>query len=133
MKQQILQLIWPTVKVPAHVQTGKDGEEAARRHLSRLGYRILAYNARIGAHDEIDVIALDPADNVLVFVEVKTRSKDDPDYRPDLNITLTKRAAMSRAARQWVAEHEWQGGYRLDAVFVVEGRVKEHVQEIAWS
>lgn len=133
MIQQPLRLRWPHIHLPLHVITGREGEEAARHHLSRLGYRILACNARVGPHDEIDLIALDPADKVLVFVEVKTRSRDDPDYRPDLNITSAKRTAMSRAARRWIAEHHWEGGYRMDAVFVAAGKVKEHVRELAWS
>lgn len=132
MKQQSLRLRWPRTPQSVHLETGREGEEAARQHLSRMGYRILACNARIGPHDEVDLIAFDPADGVLVFVEVKTRSRSDPDYRPDLNMTAAKRTAMSRAARRWVAENAWEGGYRMDAVFVVAGKVREHVRELAW-
>lgn len=116
----------------AHVRTGRRGERIARRHLVRLGYRILACNARVGRHDEIDIVAFDPLDRVLVFVEVKTRDRNHPDYRPDLNMTPAKRAAMVRAARQWVEARDWRGGYRLDAVFVVGSLVKEHLRELAW-
>lgn len=131
--QLSLGLRWPSKKTTVHAETGREGEEAARRHLARLGYRIIAFNARVGLHDEIDVIAFDPADGVIVFAEVKARARDDPDYRPDLNVTAAKRAAMSRAARQWIADNGWQGGYRLDAVYVTAGTVKEHLRELSWT
>ena len=51
---------------------GKMGEDVAAEYLSDLGYDIVErnYNVRMG---EIDIIAVSPED-VLVFVEVKTRS-----------------------------------------------------------
>lgn len=131
--QQQLRFIWPRTELPTHVQTGQRGEEAARRFLSRTGYRILAINARVGAHDEIDIVAYDPADRVMVFVEVKTRARDSADYRPEMNITSTKRSRMARAARLWVAQCGWQGGYRLDAVFVVGESVTRHVKDLQWG
>lgn len=131
--QQQLRLLWPRTELPTHVETGHRGEEAARRFLVRHGYRILAVNARIGMHDEIDVIAYDPADRVMVFAEVKTRARDSADYRPEMNITHVKRSRMARAARTWVDQCGWQGGYRLDAVFVVGGTVMQHVKELAWE
>lgn len=50
---------------------GKKGEEEAKKYLISLGYNILNTNYRnkIG---EIDIIAMDK--NVLVFIEVKTRT-----------------------------------------------------------
>jgi putative endonuclease len=51
-------------------ETGKIGEEAARRYLERLGYRIIETNYR-DKLGETDIIGFDGS--VLVFVEVKTR------------------------------------------------------------
>jgi putative endonuclease len=50
---------------------GNVGEEAATRHLQKLGYRILARNFRCPA-GEIDIIA--ELKGTLAFVEVKARS-----------------------------------------------------------
>lgn len=52
---------------------GKTGENRAVYYLDRKGYRIISrnYRCRVG---EIDIIAMDEADNTLCFVEVKTRS-----------------------------------------------------------
>ncbi|MFO7273824.1 MAG: YraN family protein [Symbiobacteriaceae bacterium] len=51
-------------------QVGREGEEAAVRYLTSLGYRVIARNVRFRS-GEIDVVARDG--DVLVFVEVKTR------------------------------------------------------------
>jgi len=55
-------------------ETGRRGEQLARVHLKERGYRILAVNWRSPSdrRDEIDLVALDG--EVLVFVEVKTRT-----------------------------------------------------------
>ncbi|HYF75894.1 MAG TPA: YraN family protein [Symbiobacteriaceae bacterium] len=50
---------------------GRAGEEAAARHLSELGYRILARNVRF-RFGELDIVA--EQNDCLVFVEVKTRT-----------------------------------------------------------
>jgi putative endonuclease len=49
---------------------GRLGEQLAAAHLERLGFMIVARNART-RHGEIDLIAFDGG--VLVFAEVKTR------------------------------------------------------------
>ena len=50
---------------------GRAAEDAAVRHLERLGYEIFARNVRLGGA-EIDVIARDG--DAIVFVEVRSRS-----------------------------------------------------------
>lgn len=56
-------------------ERGDAGEAFAAKFLRREGAKILLRNWRHG-RDEIDIVALDGA--CLVFVEVKTRSEDDP-------------------------------------------------------
>ena len=56
-------------------EIGALGERLAADHLTRLGLRILARNWRC-RYGELDVIAVDPVDDVVVFVEVKTRTGD---------------------------------------------------------
>lgn len=53
---------------------GQRGETLATQYLERQGFVILERNARIG-HKEVDIIALDG--DTLVFVEVKTRTKEN--------------------------------------------------------
>lgn len=110
---------------------GHEGEVIAERRLRLLGYRILDRNVRL-ERDEIDLLAYDPTERVIAFIEVKSRSRSG--YDPAINLTPRKRAAMSRAARTWM-EREQLGeiGCRLDLVCVEGGRVTQHLKDLAWS
>jgi putative endonuclease len=58
---------------PAHLRTGRNGEDKAFYFLRRRGYTIIARNWRTaGRRGEIDLIGWDGA--TLCFIEVKTRS-----------------------------------------------------------
>jgi putative endonuclease len=116
----------------AHIQTGRDGEDVAIRYLLISGYKVWERNVRLG-HDEIDIVAFDPEDSVLVFVEVKTRSKESADFRPDLDLTIQKKEKMFRAARTWVTLHNFSGGYRLDVLFVIAGKVQSHIKQLSFE
>lgn len=62
-----------TNKTPAHLRTGKRGEEDAYFYLRRKGYVMIARNFRTSRHrGEIDLIGWDK--DVLCFIEVKTRT-----------------------------------------------------------
>ena len=115
-----------------HIITGQHGEAIAAKYLREKGYDVRAANVQLG-HDEVDLIAHDPRDDVLVFAEVKTRSFAHPDYWPGMNMTWDKKRAMTRAARKWVARHNYKGGYRLDLLCVAEGIVIDHIQQIEFT
>jgi putative endonuclease len=57
-------------------QTGNDGEQAATHYLTKQGYDVLATNWHC-SRGELDIIARQ--DEVLVFIEVKTRRGNQPD------------------------------------------------------
>jgi putative endonuclease len=61
------------IRLPEHLRRGRLGETAAKRYLSRLGFKFLTANFR-SARGEIDLIFRH--ENCLVFVEVKTRSSE---------------------------------------------------------
>lgn len=112
-----------------HIEAGRRGERLAARFLRRLGYTVLQRNVHIGAKDEIDIVAYDPEDDVIVFAEVKTRSEES-EYLPELNITPEKKEAMTRAARRWMIRFGADRFHRLDVVCVAAGRVTAHYKEI---
>jgi len=114
-------------------QVGCQGEQAASRYLLSLGYEIRGRNVRVGARNEIDILAFDPVDAVLVFAEVKARSRRDKDFRPELNVDHRKIRAMRHAARLWVGKHAYDGGYRIDLLSVVGGRVVGHLKQLSWE
>ena len=60
---------------PAHLRLGALGEKMAARHLRRQGFKILFRNFRGRQGGEIDLVARDR--DTLVFVEVKTRTRED--------------------------------------------------------
>lgn len=113
-----------------HITVGKRGEDIAARYLHHLAYHVLAGNVRSGRHGEIDLIAHDPSDDVLVFVEVKTRTRFDVDYLPHLGMSRRKKQRLQRSIRQWVAEHAYEGGYRLDVLCIAEYSVIDHIQDM---
>ncbi len=114
----------------AHLRTGRQGEEIALCFLSRLGWNILGRNVRIGKKDEIDLIAFDPMDRVIVFIEVKARKTMSASFRPEMNMTYRKKCCLFRAARHWVMMHDYEGGWRVDVLCVAEGIVTDHLREI---
>ena len=63
-------------ETPAHLRTGRRGEEDAYFYLRRQGYVLIARNYRTARHHgEIDLIGWDK--DVLCFIEVKTRTTRD--------------------------------------------------------
>jgi len=110
--------------------TGRRGEDTAAAYLRSLGYAIRERNARLG-HDEIDIVAFDPGERALVFVEVKTLGRRrEPDQHPSTSFSGVKKRRTLRAARKWVSDHEYEKGYRIDLVCVIGQRVVEHLREV---
>ena len=99
----------------AAVEFGKQGEHLAERLLVDMGYTILERNYRKG-HLEIDLIALDKDE--LVVVEVKTRTHDTI-LQPEDAVDHRKRAALIRLANQYIKSHGRTENVRLDVVAIV--------------
>jgi putative endonuclease len=59
----------------AHLRLGSRGEKLAARHLRRQGFKILYRNFRGRHGGEIDLVCRER--ETLVFVEVKTRTRED--------------------------------------------------------
>ena len=90
----------PPVSTPrVQDEHGKWGETQAARYLRRRRYRILGRGVRPGPKDEIDIVA--SKDDVLVFVEVKTRARTDFG-RPGEAVKRDKRRVQSRAAVRYL-------------------------------
>ena len=85
---------------PKHLLTGKRGELEAYLHLRSLGYKIVAANFRVPYdRGEIDLIGWD--DNILCFIEVKTRTHEG--FAPPLTaVDRSKRRHILSVARRYV-------------------------------
>lgn len=85
---------------PEHLRRGKQGELMAYRHLRQLGYIVVARNYRTrDGRGEVDLVAWDGPD--LVFVEVKTRSRDEFGA-PETAVDSRKRALIVRASADYL-------------------------------
>jgi len=80
---------------------GARGEEAAARHLRRLGYRIVARANRLKA-GELDLVAVDG--ETVVFVEVKTRESAGMG-QPWEAVDAAKQRRLTRAAVTFLKCH----------------------------
>jgi putative endonuclease len=97
----------------ARQRVGDIGENAARKHLRKAGYAVLAQNWRKGKY-EIDLICSHRG--VLVFVEVRTRSAQAKvsGYH---SITQHKRQILKQGAFQYMAAlNKRPHTYRYDII-----------------
>ena len=109
---------------PLHLQRGRLGERAARKHLRKSGLKFLTANFR-SDRGEIDLVFRDH--DCLVFVEVKTRSSEDW-TRPAAAVDARKRRLLTQTALDYLKllRHP-KVKIRFDIVEVLlsEGAVRE--------
>src|SRR5437899_7532472 len=86
---------WRSLPKSGHLRRGARGEKLACRYLKRNGYKILLRNFRGRSGGEIDVVCRD--NDTLVFVEVKTRTREDFG-RPFFAVDRAKQKRISRGA-----------------------------------
>jgi putative endonuclease len=100
----------------ARKQLGARGEEIALRFLKQRRFKILAQNYR-STFGEVDIIARDP-DNILSFIEVKTRSSRTHGT-PQEAVNPRKQAQISRVALEFIQRYRLeQQRARFDVVAV---------------
>ncbi len=98
-----------------HNEVGRWGEELAADYLVEHGYAICECNWHVGSY-EIDIIAM--RDDVLVFVEVKTRTNIDED--PLEAIDRRKILYMARAAQAYLLAKNLPHRIQFD-LFAISG------------
>jgi putative endonuclease len=84
---------------PEHLRRGASGERLACRFLRRNGYKVLYRNFKGRSGGEIDIVCRDR--DTLVFVEVKTRTREDFG-RPIEAVDQQKQKRISRGALAWL-------------------------------
>ena len=111
-----------------HNDFGKLGEELAVNYLIGKGYEILERNWR-NIHKEIDIIAKDGKD--LVIVEVKTRQTDEYG-NPDVAVTKKKQRMLIAAANAYITRNNLDIETRFDIISIVfkdDAPVIEHIED----
>ena len=94
---------------------GNKGEDIAADYLKKSGYKILYRNWHWGKH-EIDIIA--GKDDIVAFVEVKTRSED---FLVDLRdvISREKQKSIISAADGYIQRFRIDKESRFDVLTVI--------------
>jgi len=110
--------------VPAHLRTGRRGEEDAYFFLRRRGYTIIARNYRSPHHrGELDLVGWDR--DVLCFIEVKTRTKRD--LKPaEAAVDRDKQTDLSRVAGDFLRQMPLSCQWRFDVLAVYYERNYSH-------
>ena len=111
-----------------HNILGNKGEILAARYLMEQGFAILEYNWR-SVHKEIDLVAKER--DVLVFVEVKTRSSNhygDAQYA----VTPAKMRNLVAAANAYICAKRIDLAVRFDIVAITgdgDSSTIEHIRD----
>ena len=96
---------------------GKSGETDAADYLSRAGYKIIARNWHAGRYGEIDIVACEG--DQLVLVEVKTRSSIGFGY-PEEAVNKHKQFKLQGAAQSFILSHpHLPQNVRFDVIAIV--------------
>jgi len=109
-------LLRTSSETPAHLVTGKKGEEEAYFYLRRHGYTIVARNWRSPRRrGELDLVGWDGG--VLCFVEVKTRTTRE--VKPaEAAVDEHKRRELAAVARDFRRRLPAASALRFDIVSV---------------
>lgn len=119
-------------------ELGKLGELLAASYLSERGYEILEHNYRC-PEGEADLIAYDPADEVIVLVEVKTRRvRTFDDEQPEQAVDARKRARYRRIAGCYVMDRFPVMSIRFDVISVQvmggqDAQIVHYFDVFAWE
>lgn len=111
---------------------GRLGEAVAARFLKKNGYKILAKNQH-QSHNEIDIIAANK--ELILFVEVKTRSVSDDLYSPYGSpasaVDVKKQARTIQAARSYLMKYPADGLQpRMDVIEIYLDKMTGKVLKI---
>ena len=109
-----------------HNNLGRLGKNIAKDFLKQKGFIIIALNWR-HLHYEIDIVARHQ--NILVFVEVKTRSTFKYGF-PDESIDHKKENRLREAAEIYIEQKDLHNEIRFDIVSIVKNNFEEKVYHI---
>ncbi len=101
-------------------EIGQKGEDLACEFLRKKGYQILERNFK-RKWGELDIVAFDKKNKILVLVEVKTFQKEG-NLRPEDELTFKKLKNFKKSAlfyaNSFLASNELKG-WRLDLLTII--------------
>jgi len=107
-----------------HNNTGSRGEAMAAKHLITLGFTLLHQNWR-HAHLEVDIIA--SKENILHFIEVKTR-RTQKFGLPEDAVSKKKIRNLINASEEYLYQHpQWKRiQFDILAITILPGEPEEY-------
>jgi putative endonuclease len=109
-----------------HNDLGKQGEVIARDFLLKNGYQLVEQNWQYNQR-ELDLIVWEIPYELLVFVEVKTRSTHAFGY-PETAITEAKKQLLIEAANEYLDQNQLDCELRFDVIAIL--LKNQSVQEV---
>jgi putative endonuclease len=111
-----------------HNDFGKWGEDYAADYLQKKGYILLERDWTYGrSKRDIDIICKTPDLTTVVFVEVKSRGKDDV-TDPEDAVDRKKMRHLMVAADEYVKSHDISEELRFDIVAIIGKRNSKQVK-----
>lgn len=108
-----------------HNQIGKKGEEEAVLYLLSIGATVLERNYRYD-RAEIDIIA--KIDDIIIFVEVKTRTQNSHGNPEDF-LSLAQQKRIVKAANNYLESIPESLDIRFDIISIVPHKELEHIED----
>lgn len=108
-----------------HNEIGKKGENESINYLLSNDYLVVARNYRFD-RAEIDIIA--KKDNVLIFIEVKTRSKNIFG-NPEEFLSEAQQERIFKAAQHYIEEHNIDLNIRFDVISIIKNKELKHFKD----
>ena len=105
---------------------GIEGEELARDHLVKKGFKILHRNWKSGKR-EIDIVAENK--DSIVFIEVKTRTGDFH-MHPRHAVTSEKQKSIIFAAESYIKRYNINKDSRFDIVSIISNGKSIEIEHI---
>jgi putative endonuclease len=105
---------------------GTKGEELARDHLEKNGYKILHRNWKSG-RIEVDIIAENK--DFIVFAEVKTRNSDYQ-LHPRHAVTSEKQKSIIFAAQSYLERYKIDKDSRFDIISIISDGKSIQIEHI---
>ena len=102
-----------------HNELGKWGERYALDVLDREGYMLVETDWRPPhSHGDIDIVAYTPDRTVMVFVEVKTRSREGA-LMPEDSVDAKKIRNIASCANRYIKQKGYDGDIRFDIISII--------------
>jgi len=105
---------------------GSEGEDMAIDFLANLDYVIIERNVHLGKIGEIDIVACDPKDGCVVFVEVKyNRASQGSFAAPEFRCGASKMRQLVKLAQIYIKRNNLYGKpVRIDVIAIDKNGIR---------